>query len=307
MARHLLGIEGLSREHILGLLERAKACRTLLRSEVKKVGTLRGKVVVNAFFESSTRTRSSFEIAAKLLSADAINWSSAASSTTKGETLLDTVKNLEAMRPDAIVIRHASSGAAQLAADHVGCSVINAGDGAHEHPTQALLDAFTLQERWGSLQGKTIAIVGDIAHSRVARSEILCFTALGARVRVCGPPTLLPRGIEKLGCTRTSSLAEALSGVDAVVMLRIQSERIGEPRFPGTREYSRIWGLGLTNVKLLPAQALILHPGPINRGVELAPEVADGERSVILEQVESGVAVRMALLHALIAPDAPLA
>jgi aspartate carbamoyltransferase catalytic subunit len=305
--RHLLGIEGRSREELLALLERAKACKAVLLQPSKKVGTLRGKVVVNLFFEASTRTRTSFEIAAKVLAADAVNWSSAGSSTSKGETLFDTVKNLEAMHPDAMVIRHAASGAAALVAQRVRCPVINAGDGAHEHPTQALLDAFTLQERWGSLQGRTVAIVGDIAHSRVARSDVLCLGALGAKVRVCGPTTLLPRGVEALGCSATSKLEEALAGVDAVIMLRIQTERLGDVRFPTTREYSKLFGLGSRSVRWLPEHALVLHPGPINRGVELAPEVADGPRSVILDQVENGVAVRMAVLHQLIAPEAPLA
>ena len=307
MTRHLLGIEGLSREAILEILERARACKEVLRRPMKKVGTLRGKMVVNLFFESSTRTRTSFEIAAKVLSADAINWTASGSSTSKGETLFDTAKNLEAMRPDAMVIRHGASGAPHLVAERVRCPVINAGDGAHEHPSQALLDAFILRERLGELEGRTLAIVGDIAHSRVARSNILCLAALGAKVRVCGPATLLPKGIEALGCTTTTSLAKALEGADAVMMLRIQLERIGDSRFPTTREYSKLYGLGLANAELLAPHALIMHPGPINRGVELAPEIADGPRSVILDQVENGVAVRMALLHQLIDPEAPLA
>ncbi len=295
--RQLLGIEGMSAESILSILEQARVCKEVLNRPVKKVSALKGRVVVNLFFENSTRTRTSFEIAAKILSADAINWSSSSSSTTKGETLIDTVRNIHAMHPDVMVIRHASSGAAALAAQHVECAVVNAGDGAHEHPSQALLDAFTLSQRWGDLKGRTIAIVGDIAHSRVARSNLHLLRTLGAKVRLCGPPTLIPKGIEALGCTVTYKLEEALRDVDAVMMLRIQLERLSGAPFPTTREYSKLYGLGLRSVEWLPERAVVLHPGPINRGVELAPEVADGSRSVILDQVENGVAVRMALLH----------
>jgi aspartate carbamoyltransferase catalytic subunit len=255
---------------------------------------------VNLFFEASTRTRSSFEIAAKVLSADALNWTSAASSVTKGETLVDTARNLEAMRPDILVIRHAASGAPRLVADHVGCSVVSAGDGAHEHPTQGLLDCFTLRERLGNLEGKTVAVVGDVSHSRVARSDLHALRKLGARVRFCGPPTMMPAGVEKLGATVHSDLREAVEGADAVVMLRIQHERIGDPLIPGTREYSKFWGLNVKKAQeWLKPTCVILHPGPINRGVELAPEVADGPRSVILDQVQNGVAVRMAVLYLL--------
>jgi aspartate carbamoyltransferase catalytic subunit len=293
---HLLGIEALSRAEIDSLLDSAASLKEVLRRDIKKVPALRGKVVVNAFFESSTRTRSSFEIAAKILSADAINWASSGSSVGKGESLVDTVRNLEAMRPDVLVIRHAASGAPHLVASKVGCAVVNAGDGAHEHPSQALLDAFTLRERWGSLEGKTVTIVGDIRHSRVARSNLLCLAKLGARVRLCGPPTMLPVGIESYGCEVGSDLREAVAGADAVMMLRIQSERIHESLFPSTREYSRFFGLSRAKMHWLRDDALILHPGPINRGVELEPEVADGPQSVILDQVENGVAVRMAIL-----------
>jgi aspartate carbamoyltransferase catalytic subunit len=256
--------------------------------------------VVNLFFESSTRTRSSFEIAAKVLSADALNWTASASSVSKGETLVDTVKNLEAMRPDVLVIRHSAGGAPRLVADRVGCAVISAGDGAHEHPSQGLLDCFTLRERLGPLDGRTVAIVGDITHSRVARSDLFALIRLGARVRLCGPPTMIPPGLEALGATVHHGLRQAVEGADAVIMLRIQHERIGDPLIPGTREYSRYWGLNARKAEewLTPA-CLILHPGPINRGVELAPEVADGPRSVILDQVQNGVAVRMALLYLL--------
>jgi aspartate carbamoyltransferase catalytic subunit len=297
--KHLLGIEGLTRQDILYVLDQARAFKEILRRPIKKVPTLRGKSVVNLFFEASTRTRSSFEIAAKVLSADSLNWTTSGSSVSKGETLLDTAKNLEAMRPDLLIIRHQSSGAPHYVARNVRCAVINAGDGAHEHPSQALLDAFTLRERLGELDGRTVAVVGDIANSRVARSNLLCLRALGAKVRLCGPPTMIPLAVEQYGCSVHHRLADAVSDADAVMMLRIQSERMQDPLFPGPREYARTWGLNLQSVKLLRHDALILHPGPINRGVELAPEVADGPRSVILDQVENGVAVRMALLYLL--------
>ncbi|WP_373049063.1 aspartate carbamoyltransferase catalytic subunit [Vulgatibacter sp.] len=294
--QHLLGIESLARQEIESILDSATSMKEVLRRDIKKVPALRGKTVINCFFESSTRTRSSFEIAAKILSADAVNWSSSGSSTSKGETLIDTAKNLEAMRPDIIVIRHGASGAPNLVASRVGCAVVNAGDGAHEHPSQALLDAFTLRERWGSLEGRTVAIVGDIRHSRVARSNVYCLQRLGAKVRLCGPPTMLPLGVEALGCEVTSDLRTAVGGADAVMMLRIQTERISESLFPTGREYSRYYGLSRAKLDWLKEDALVLHPGPINRGVELEPEVADGDRSVILDQVENGVAVRMAIL-----------
>ncbi|AKU91024.1 aspartate carbamoyltransferase catalytic subunit [Vulgatibacter incomptus] len=297
--KHLLGIEPLERAEIEEILGLAVSMKELLRQDLKKSPALRGKTVINCFFESSTRTRSSFEIAAKILSADAVNWSSSGSSVSKGESLIDTAKNLEAMRPDILVIRHAASGAPHLVASRVGCAVVNAGDGAHEHPSQALLDAFTLRERWGSLEGRTVAIVGDIRHSRVARSNIYCLRKLGARVRLCGPPTMIPIGIEALGCDTTFDLREAVTGADAVMMLRIQNERIAGSLFPSTREYSKLYGLSQAKTSWLKDDALILHPGPINRGVELEPEVADGERSVILDQVENGVAVRMAILQLL--------
>lgn len=298
--KHILGIEGMTREEILSILDEASAFKEVLRRPIKKVPTLRGKSVVNLFFENSTRTRASFEVAAKVLSADSLNWSASTSSVSKGETLLDTAKNLEAMRPDLLIIRHSASGAPHFIASRVRCSVINAGDGAHEHPSQALLDAFTLREKLGDLEGKTVAIIGDIAHGRVARSNLLCLRALGAKVRVCGPPTMIPVGIEQYGCSVHYRLADAVKDADAVMMLRIQSERLSDPLFPGPREYSNIWGLNEESVKLLKPDAIILHPGPINRGVELAPEVADGPRSVILDQVENGVAVRMAMMYLLI-------
>ncbi len=298
--RHCLALEDYAREELLEVLDLAVSMKEVLQRPIKKVPSLRGRSVVNLFFEASTRTRSSFEIAAKVLSADALNWTSATSSVTKGETLVDTARNLEAMKPDVMVIRHSAGGAPGLVAQHVRCSVVSAGDGAHEHPTQGLLDCFTLRERLGTLEGKTVAIVGDISHSRVARSDLHSMPKLGAKVRLCGPPTMIPVGVEKLGATVHTDLREAVEGADAVVMLRIQHERIGDPLIPGTREYSKFWGLSAKKAQeWLKPSCLVLHPGPINRGVELAPEVADGARSVILDQVQNGVAVRMAVLYLL--------
>ena len=298
--RHCIALEDFSGEEILEVLDLAVSMKEVLQRPLKKVPTLRGKSVVNLFFESSTRTRSSFEIAAKVLSADALNWTSAGSSVSKGETLLDTAKNLEAMKPDVIVVRHSASGAPNFLARHVQCAVVNAGDGAHEHPSQGLLDCFTIRERLGSLEGRTVTIVGDISHSRVARSDLHAFRKLGARVRLCGPPTMMPLGIEQLGGTVLHDLESAVTGADAVVMLRIQHERIGDPLIPGTREYSKLWGLNVKKVsEWLHPHCLILHPGPINRGVELSGDVADGSHSVILEQVQNGVAVRMPILYLL--------
>jgi aspartate carbamoyltransferase catalytic subunit len=312
--RHLIALEDLDRGEILQVLQLAVSMKEVLRRPLKKVPSLRGKAVVNLFFEASTRTRSSFETAAKILSADALNWTSSGSSVSKGETLVDTARNLEAMRPDVLVIRHAAAGAPRLVAERVGCSVVSAGDGAHEHPSQGLLDAFTLAEHFtraagpgldappdfARIAGKTVAIVGDVSHSRVARSSLHCLPKLGARVRVCGPPTMIPLGIEALGAEVFHSLQPAVEGADAVMMLRIQHERIGDPLIPGTREYSKLWGLNARKAAdWLAPSACILHPGPINRGVELSPEVADGPRSAILDQVQNGVAVRMAILYLL--------
>ncbi len=312
--KHCLALEDYSRAEILEVLDLAVSMKEVLQRPIKKVPSLRGKSIVNLFFEASTRTRSSFEIAAKVLSADALNWTSAASSVTKGETLVDTARNLEAMRPDVLVIRHAAGGAPGLVARSVGCAVVSAGDGAHEHPSQGLLDAFTLVEHFtraagagaeappdfGLFAGKTVTIVGDVSHSRVARSGLHCLPKLGAKVRVCGPPTMIPAGIEKLGAEVHHSLQKAVEGADAVMMLRIQHERIGDPLIPGTREYSRLWGLNAKKAaEWLTPHCCILHPGPINRGVELSPDVADGPRSVILDQVQNGVAVRMAILYLL--------
>ena len=298
--RHLLGIEGLEAGEILHLLDRAAAFKA-----GHGHGSLRGLVVVNLFFEASTRTRVSFEIAARRLGADPVNWTAAGSSVSKGETLFDTVRNIDAMRPAAVVIRHAAAGAALAVSRRVRCSVVNAGDGAHEHPSQALLDAFTLRAALGSLERKVVAIVGDIAHSRVARSNAFCLGTLGATVRLCGPPSLLPPGLERLGprVEIHPRLESALEGADAVMMLRIQLERQAgghDPRLPSRREYARLYGLGPRAAATLKPAALVLHPGPINRGVELASAVADGPRSVILDQVENGVFVRMAILHELL-------
>jgi aspartate carbamoyltransferase catalytic subunit len=292
--RHLLGIEGWRREEIETLLDRAEAH---LPGGPAQASALQGKVVANLFFEDSTRTRTSFEMAAKMLGAQVLNWTAQGSSVSKGETLLDTVRNIEATGPVALVIRHRSSGAPHLVAQHVSCAVINAGDGTHEHPSQALLDAFTLRRHWGRLDGRTVLIVGDILHSRVARSNILCLTALGARVVACGPPTLLPVGLKELGADVTMDLDEALPKADAVMCLRLQLERQTESFFPSTREFSRLFGLTAARTERMKAGALVMHPGPINRGVELAPAVADGARSVILEQVANGVAVRRAILE----------
>jgi aspartate carbamoyltransferase catalytic subunit len=303
--KHCIALAEYSREELLQVLDLAVSMKEIMRRPIKKVPSLRGKSVINLFFEASTRTRSSFEIAAKVLSADALNWTSSNSSVTKGETLVDTVRNLEAMRPDVIVIRHQSGGAPRLVAESVGCAVVSAGDGAHEHPSQGLLDAFTIREKLGSLEGKVVTIVGDISHSRVARSNVHCLPKLGAKVRFCGPPTMIPAGAEKLGAPVFHDLREAVDGADAVMMLRIQHERIGDPLIPNTREYSRYWGLNAKKAaEWLKPGCVILHPGPINRGVELSPDVADGGRSVILDQVENGVAVRMAILY-LLAGGAP--
>jgi aspartate carbamoyltransferase catalytic subunit len=302
--KHCIALEDFSREELLQVIDLAISMKEVLLRPIKKVPSLRGKSVVNLFFEASTRTRSSFEIAAKVLSADALNWTSASSSVTKGETLVDTARNLEAMRPDVLVIRHAAGGAPRLVSERVSCAVVSAGDGAHEHPSQGLLDCFTIREKLGTLEGKTLAIVGDISHSRVARSDLHAFPKLGTRVRLCGPPTMIPAGVEKLGCTVTHDLRTAVEGADAVVMLRIQHERIGDPLIPNTREYSRLWGLNAKKARdWLTPSALILHPGPINRGVELSPDVADGPHSVILDQVQNGVAVRMAILYLLAGGD----
>jgi aspartate carbamoyltransferase catalytic subunit len=314
--RHLVSIADLDAAEIVRILDAGDRYWALASEPVKKLTSLRGRTVINLFFEASTRTRTSFELAAKRLSAEAINISSSASSISKGETLLDTAENLEAMSPDVIVVRHSFGGAAAMLAEHVSCAVINAGDGQHEHPTQALLDAATIRRIKGkpagvgagpaTLEGVEVAIVGDIAHSRVARSNILCLTKLGARVRLVAPLTLIPRGIELIGgdvsrerVRIATRLEDGLDGVDVVMMLRIQHERFeGEaPRFPNTRELSRTFGLSERTLGFAKPDAIVMHPGPINRGVELAPQVADGPRAVILQQVSWGVAIRMAVLE----------
>ena len=297
--RHLLGIEGLSALDLAGLLDLADAAVDLSRQVEKKRTTLRGRTQINLFFEASTRTQSSFELAGKRLGADVMNMSVASSSIKKGETLIDTAATLNAMHPDIIVVRHSHAGAVHLLARKVGCSVVNAGDGAHEHPTQALLDALTIRRNKGRIEGLIVAICGDILHSRVARSNILALSALGARVRVCGPSTLLPSGIERMGVEVYRDMAEALRDADIVMMLRLQRERMNGGFVPSTREYFRFFGLDEVKLRLAKPDALVMHPGPMNRGVEIDTLVADGAQSLIQEQVEMGVAVRMAVLEAL--------
>jgi aspartate carbamoyltransferase catalytic subunit len=296
---HLLGIEGLTRPDIEGLLALAEEEITLNRQVEKKKSSLRGRTMINLFFENSTRTQASFELAGKRLGADVMNMSVANSSVKKGETLIDTAITLNAMRPDLIVVRHHAAGAVHLLARKVDCAVINAGDGAHEHPTQALLDALTIRRNKGGIEGLTVAICGDIAHSRVARSNIICLQALGARVRVCGPVTLLPKGIERYGVEVFTDMRKALHGADIVMMLRLQRERMNGAFVPSMQEYFHYYGLDREKLALARPDALVMHPGPMNRGVEIASDVADGAQSLIREQVEMGVAVRMAVLEAL--------
>jgi len=298
-SRHLLGIAALEPDEIFLILDTAEGFAEVSTREIKKVPTLRGKTVVNFFVEPSTRTRSSFELAEKRLSADSLNFSPGASSFVKGETLLDTARNLDAMAPDYIVLRHSEAGAPHFLARHCRSSIINAGDGSHEHPTQALLDAFTMRQRKGHLAGLRVAIVGDILHSRVARSNILLLNRVGARVTVCGPPTLLPIEVERMGCAVTHWIDEALQGADVVMMLRVQLERMQSGFFPTLREYARLYGLDARRLKLAAPDAIVMHPGPMNRGIEIMGDVADGGSSVILEQVTNGVAVRMAVLYLL--------
>ncbi|ESR23603.1 aspartate carbamoyltransferase catalytic subunit [Lutibaculum baratangense] len=299
--RHLLGIEGLSRFDIEALLDLSDKAVEVNRQVEKKLSTLRGRTQVNLFFEASTRTQSSFELAGKRLGADVMNMSVGSSSVKKGETLLDTAMTLHAMRPDILVVRHHSSGAVDLLARKVGCSVVNAGDGSHEHPTQALLDALTIRRHKGSFENLVVAICGDVAHSRVARSNIICLQALGARVRVIAPSTLLPTGIDRFGVEVYRDLREGIRGADVVMMLRLQRERMNGAYVPSVREYFRYFGLDAEKLALAAPDALVMHPGPMNRGVEIDSEVADGAQSVITEQVEMGVAVRMAVLEALAA------
>ena len=297
--KSLLGIEKLEREEIERILDVTDAMLEISQREIKRVPTLRGRTVINVFLEPSTRTRVSFEIAAKRLSADTINVSSLGSSLSKSETLADMARNLAAMNADLLVVRDATAGVPQMLAERVRVPVINAGDGCHEHPTQALLDAYTVRQSLGSLEGRVVAIVGDIAHSRVARSDIYAFTKLGAEVRVAGPRTMMPLGVEALVVKPCYAMDEALDGADVIVMLRIQQERLEGALFPTIREYSRTFGLDLRALARAKPGAIVLHPGPINRGVEISSEVADAEPSRILDQVTNGVAVRMAVLYLL--------
>lgn len=295
--KDLLSLAPLSADEITLILETADSFKEVTGREIKKVPALRGKTVVNLFFEPSTRTRTSFELAAKRLSADVINFAPSSSSVVKGETLLDTARNIEAMQADIIVLRHSSAGAAETLASGVKSSVINAGDGWHEHPTQALLDLYTIRQRGMKFQGLRVAIVGDVSHSRVARSNIYALVKLGAEVRLVGPPTMMPCGVEKLGPKVYHDMNEGLRDVNVIMMLRLQLERQGRALFPTIREYSRLYGLTAERVRLADAGVIVMHPGPINRGVEIAPDVADSLSSVILDQVANGVAVRMGVLY----------
>jgi aspartate carbamoyltransferase catalytic subunit len=296
--KHIIALRDLTRNEIELLIETAEGMREINNREIKKVPTLRGKTIINLFYEASTRTRTSFEIAGKRLSADTVNISPSTSSATKGETLADTALNLLAMKPDIIVMRHAVSGSHYFLAKKVGCSIINAGDGAHEHPSQGLLDMLTMKDRFGRLDNLKVAIVGDITHSRVARSNIQGLTKMGSSVYLAGPPTMVPPGVEKLGnVTVCNTMKEAVEDADVVMMLRIQQERQGKTLMPNAREYARYFGLNPENLKLAKPDAMVMHPGPINRGVEMSSYVVDGGQSHILKQVENGVAVRMAMLY----------
>lgn len=297
--KDILDIESLSRDEISMLLETASGLKEISERSIKKVPTLRGKTIVLFFMEPSTRTRISFDIAAKRLSADSISISAASSSIVKGETLIDTARNIEAMRPDILVIRHSSAGAPHLIAKHLSVSVVNAGDGMHAHPTQALLDMLSVREVKKEISGLNVAIVGDIAHSRVARSNIIGFNRMGAHVTIAGPPTMIPPGIEALGTTIAKSVDAAIENADVIMMLRIQKERQKRFLMPSEREYAIRYGLNKARLARIRPDALIMHPGPINRGVEIAPEAADGPNSIILEQVTNGVALRMAVFYLL--------
>ncbi len=298
-SKHLLGIEELTVEEINLILDTANSFKEVLARPIKKVPALRGKTIMNLFFEPSTRTRTSFELAAKRLSADVVNISPSTSSVVKGESLSDTVKNMEAMNIDIIIVRHSTPGAPHLIARTVQSSVINAGDGAHEHPTQALLDLFTIRKKKGEIKNLNVAIIGDIAHSRVARSNIWGLTKMGAKVTLVAPPTLIPRGIEKLKVKISYNIEEVIKNTDVIMLLRIQRERQKKNLFPSVREYARFFGLDRERLGKAPENVIIMHPGPLNRGVEISDEVADSVRSVILEQVSNGLAVRMAVLYLL--------
>ena len=304
--RDLLGTQGMTAEEIIEILDSAESFREIAERPVKKVPTLRGKTVINLFFEPSTRTRMSFEVAGKRLSADVINVSASGSSISKGETLVDTAQTLDAMSPDCIVVRHGASGVPHQIAVHSKASVVNAGDGSHEHPTQALLDAFTIRRHKGRLDGLKVAIVGDILHSRVARSNLHALTTMGSQVWLCAPPTLIPPYLDRISCSEnrhlhvTHSMDEAVDDADVVMMLRVQFERMNESFFPSTREYCHYFGLTTDRVRKAKPDVTVMHPGPINRGIEIDAEVADGPHSVILDQVAAGVAVRMAVLYRLL-------
>lgn len=297
IGRDLLGIEDLDRGELERILETSQRMEEVGRRDVKKVPTLRGRTIINLFFEPSTRTRTSFEIAGKRLSADVVNFSPSSSSLTKAESILDTAMTLDAMDPDAVVVRHKVAGVPKRIADALQAPVINAGDGAHEHPTQALLDLFTVWQEKGRIDGLTVAIVGDIVHSRVARSNLYAFSKLGAEVRLAAPPTMLPAAVESLGVKSYTSLREALEGADVVMLLRIQQERLAGCFFPSIREYAATFGLDRRKLRYAKDDAIVMHPGPINRGVEIAHDLADHRPSVILDQVRNGVAVRMAVLY----------
>jgi aspartate carbamoyltransferase catalytic subunit len=297
-SKDLLGIKGMAADEIKLILDTAASFKDVSERDIKKVPTLRGKTVINLFYEASTRTRTSFELAGKRLSADVINISTSTSSVTKGETLLDTARNIEAMKCDIIIVRHSCSGAPEYLSKRLRSSVINAGDGAHEHPTQGLLDMFTIREKLGRIDGLTVAVVGDILHSRVARSNVYGLTTMGAKVRVCGPPTMIPPGIECLGAQVYYDMDKAIEGVDVVMMLRLQLERQAAGLFPGVREYAALYGLNMKRLERTAKQAIVMHPGPMNRGVEISSEVAD-TTPVILDQVTNGVAIRMAVMFLL--------
>ncbi|MEK9500506.1 aspartate carbamoyltransferase catalytic subunit [Gemmatimonadota bacterium DH-20] len=299
LGKDLVGLEGLSAEQILTILDTAEPFKEISERRIKKVPVLRGKTIVNLFFEPSTRTRVSFEFAEKRLSADTVNISSSGSSVVKGETLVDTARNLEAMKIDMVVMRHGSSGAARFLAERIPSNVVNAGDGRHEHPTQALLDLLTIRDRLGRIEGVKVCIVGDVLHSRVARSNIFGLLALGAEVAVCGPRTLLPVGIEAMGARVFARIEEAIEWADVLNVLRLQLERMQGGFVPSLREYNRIYGVSKARLEAAPGDVLVLHPGPMNRGVEIDSDVADGPQSVILHQVTNGVAVRMAVLYLL--------
>ncbi len=298
-SRHLLGLEGVPQEDIVAILDAAETFREVLEREIKKLPTLRGLTVLNLFYEASTRTRISFELAEKRLSADSINFSKATSSVSKGESLRDTVQNIEAMKIDMVVVRHASSGVPYFLTQCMDANIINAGDGTHEHPTQALLDMLTIRHKYGKLKGLRVVLVGDVMHSRVIRSNIWGLKTMGASVALCGPSTLIPHGVEEFECDVYTNVDEALEGADVVNVMRIQLERQKAGMFPSLREYTNLFGINRDRLKRLNRNYTIMHPGPMNRGVEISTDVADGDKSVILDQVTNGVAVRMAVLYLL--------